>query len=168
MNQLQIGNTTYDIKFNHRFYDNIITDFAKKHKNSNSNGFNNLIQGLIDEDPDAIITAYRAAIEDKHKPTVSEVSAALDDAGVFDDKDAYSKVFKEIKSSGFLAGKIRHLLKLMYNDWKNSEEGLKVVMENSDKSDKDYKNDVRQAKMETAIAKKAYELMKKILEELGK
>lgn len=168
MEELEIGGKKYEIKFNHRFYDRVLSDFAKKHKDSDSDGFNNLIAGLIDEDPDAVVRAYRCAIVGKTQPTANDVSDALDEAGFFDNDDVFSDVFKQIKSSGFLAGKIRHLLKLMHDDWKDSEIALKVVSEHADKKAKDYKEKLRTTQLAVAARKEAYELAKKQLAELGK
>lgn len=168
MDYLKINGKDCEIKFNHRFYDRVVTDYAKKHKDSDVDGFNNLIAGLISEDPDAVVRAYRCAIVGKDHPTANDVADALDEAGVFDDKNIYSKVFKEIKSSGFLAGKINHLLISLKNTWKNSEIALEVVSKQADKSDKDYPERLRGAKTEVALNKQGYELAKKQIQELSK
>lgn len=168
MDYLKINGKDCEIKFNHRFYDRVVTDYAKKHKDSDVDGFNNLIAGLISEDPDAVVRAYRCAIVGKDHPTANDVADALDEAGVFDDKNIYSKVFKEIKSSGFLAGKINHLLKLMQNTCEDTEAALQVFIEHSDKKDKDYQKNLQKAKLEVAARKKNYALTKKQVAELGK
>lgn len=168
MDYLKINGKDCEIKFNHRFYDRVVTDYAKKHKDSDVDGFNNLIAGLISEDPDAVVRAYRCAIAGKEHPTANDVADALDEAGVFDDKNIYSKVFKEIKSSGFLAGKINHLLTSLKDTWKNSEIALEVVSKQADKNDKDYPERLRGAKTEVALNKRGYELAKKQIQELSK
>lgn len=168
MDTLEIKGKQYEIKFNHRFYDRVISSFAKKHKKADVDGFNNLIAGLIANDPDAVIRAYRCAIVGKTLPTTNDVSDALDDAGIFNQKDIYAKIFKELKASGFLAGKIHLLLTSLQENWKNSEIALKVATENSDKSDKDYKKNLRAAQMEVAFRKQEYELAKNQLAELNK
>lgn len=168
MDYLKINGKDCEIKFNHRFYDRVVTDYAKKHKDSDVDGFNNLIAGLISEDPDAVVRAYRCAIVGKDHPTANDVADALDEAGVFDDKNVYSKVFKEIKSSGFLAGKINHLLKLLHDGWTNSEAALKIFIEQADKKSKDYQESLKDAKLEVAARKENYLLAKKVLANLGK
>lgn len=168
MDYLKINGKDCEIKFNHRFYDRVVTDYAKKHKDSDVDGFNNLIGGLISKDPDAVVRAYRCAIVGKDHPTANDVADALDEAGVFDDKNIYSKVFKEIKSSGFLAGKINHLLVSLKNVWRDSEIALEEALKQSDKNDKDYSDMIRGAKTEVALNKRGYELAKKKIQELSK
>lgn len=165
MDELTINGKTYQIKFNHRFYDRIVDEFAKKHKDDDVDGFNNLIAGLVSEDPDAVIKAYRCACQSNSLPSIDAVGDALDDEGVFDNDQVFSDVYKEIKASGFLAMKINHLLVLLKNIWKNSEIALKVV---KGKATKDEQKDVRVAETEVETNKQAYELAKKQLDELAK
>lgn len=165
MDELTINGKTYQIKFNHRFYDRIVSEYAKKHKDADVDGFNNLIAGLISEDPDAVIKAYRCACQSNSLPSIDAVGDALDDEGVFDNDQVFSDVYKEIKASGFLAMKINHLLVLLKNIWKNSEIALKVI---KDKASKDEQKDIRAAETEVETNKQAYELAKKQLDELAK
>lgn len=165
MDELEINGKTYQIKFNHRFYDRVVEDYAKKHKDSNVDGFNNLINGLIMEDPDAIVRAYRFACQGKSLPSANDVSNALDEQGVFDSENVFNDVYKEIKSSGFLALKIRHLLTSLENIWKESEVALKVVKE---KTPKNQQKNLQEAETDVAISERAYKLVKKQLAELGK
>ncbi|KRL27320.1 hypothetical protein FD27_GL001074 [Limosilactobacillus frumenti DSM 13145] len=165
MDELEINGKTYPIKFNHRFYDRVVEDFAKKHKDSNVDGFNNLINGLIMEDPDAVVRAYRFACQTKSLPSANDVANALDEQGIFDSDDIFNDVYKEIKSSGFLALKIRHLLTSLKQIWKESEVALQVVKENTTKG---HQKEIQQATTEVAINEQAYELAKKQLAELGK
>ena len=165
MNELEINGKTYPIKFNHRFYARVVEDYAKKHKDSDVNGFNNLINGLIMEDPDAVVRAYRFACQTKSLPSANDVSNALDEQGIFDSDNIFNDVYKEIKSSGFLALKIRHLLTSLEHIWKESEVALKVFKENTPKNKQ---KDVQQAMTEVAINEQAYKLAKKQLAELGK
>lgn len=165
MNQLEVNGKDYQIKFNHRFYNRIVEDYAKKNKDSNSDGFNNLIAGLISQDPDAVVKAYRCACDSKSIPSMDAVGDALEDAGIFDSEDVFNDVYKEIKSNGFLAMKIRHLLELLKDAWKNSEIALNVVKGKASKSDQ---KNLREAETEVEINKQAYELVKKQLAELGK
>lgn len=165
MDELTINGKTYQIKFNHRFYDRIVDEYAKKHKDDDVDGFNNLIAGLVSEDPDAVVKAYRCACQSKSLPSVDAVGDALDDEGAFENGHIFSDVYKEIKASGFLAMKINHLLVLLKNTWKNSEIALKVV---KSKAVKDDQKDIRAAETEVETNKQAYELAKKQLTELAK
>lgn len=165
MDELTINGKTYQIKFNHRFYNRIVDEYAKKHQDDDVDGFNNLIAGLVSEDPDAVVNAYRCACQSKSLPSIDAVGDALDDEGVFDDGQIFSKVYKEIKASGFLAMKINHLLVLLKNIWKNSEIALKVV---KGKATKDKQKDVQAAETEVETNRQAYELVKKQLAELAK
>lgn len=164
MNELEINGKTYRIKFNHRFYERIVEDYAKKHKDSDVDGFNNLINSLIMEDPDAVIRAYRFACDTKQVPSVNAVSKALDEQGAFT-PSVFNDVYKEIQSSGFLALKIRHLLTSLEHIWKESEVALQVVKENTPKN---RQREIQQAETEVAINKQAYNLAKKQLAELAK
>nr|DAH80720.1 MAG TPA: tail assembly chaperone protein [Caudoviricetes sp.] len=168
MDSLKINGTDYKIKFDHRFYERVLSNFAKKHKDANVDGFNHLIAGLIDEDPDSVVEAYRCAISGKNLPTANDVSNALDEEGVFDDKNLYSDVFNQIKSSGFLAKKVAHLLKLLHKDWKDSEIALQVFTNTGNKSDKDYKKNLQEARVEVAVRKRQWELAKDQLAQLSK
>lgn len=165
MNELEINGKTYPIKFNHRFYDRIVEEYARKNKNSNVDGFNNLIEGLISQDPDAVINAYRCAYQSKSLPSVNAVSDALEESGVFDSADVFNNVYKEIKANGFLAMKIHHLLYLLKDAWKNSEVALKVVRQKTNKGDQ---KNLREAELGVEVAKQNYELTKKQLQELSK
>lgn len=165
MDELTINGKTYQIKFNHRFYNRIVDEYAKGHKDDDVDGFNNLIAGLVSEDPDAVVKAYRCACQSKSLPSIDAVGDALDDEGAFDNGHIFSEVYKEIKASGFLAMKINHLLVLLKNIWKNSEIALKVV---KGKATKDEQKDVRAAETEVETNKQAYELVKKQLAELAR
>lgn len=165
MDELKINGKDYEVKFNHRFYNRIVEEFAKENKDSDTDGFNNLIAGLISEDPDAVVRAYRCACQSKTLPSMDAVGDALEDNGLFESDDIFSETYKAIKDNGFLAMKIQHLLKLLKDNWKNSEIALKVVKEKTGK--RDQKN-LQQAETDVEINKQAYELAKKQLQELGK
>lgn len=165
MNELEINGKTCQVKFNHRFYNRIVEEFAKNHKDSDTDGFNNLIAGLISQDPDAVVRAYRCACQSKSLPSMDAVGDALEDTGLFDSDKVFSETYQSIKDNGFLAMKIQHLLKLLKDNWKNSEIALKVVKENTGK--REQKN-LQQAETDVQINKQAYELAKKQLQELDK
>lgn len=165
MDELTVKGKTYQIKFNHRFYNRIVDEFSKAHKDADVDGFNNLIAGLVAEDPDAVVKAYRCACQGKTLPSADAVGDALDDEGVFDDSDVFSEVYKEIKASGFLAMKINHLLVLLKDNWKNSEIALNVI---KTKTNKDEQDKIRAVEMEVETNKKTYELVEKQLAELDK
>lgn len=165
MNGLKINGNDYEVKFNHRFYNRVVEEFAKKNKNSDTDGFNNLIAGLISEDPDAVVRAYRCACQSKVLPSMDAVGDALEDAGLFESNDVFSETYNAIKDNGFLAMKIQHLLKLLKDNWKNSEIALKVVKENAGKRDQ---KDIQQAETEVEINRQAFELAKNQLQDLDK
>ena len=102
MDELKINGKDYEVKFNHRFYNRIVEEFAKENKDSDTDGFNNLIAGLISEDPDAVVRAYRCACQSKTLPSMDAVGDALEDNGLFESDDIFSETYKAIKDNGFL------------------------------------------------------------------
>lgn len=169
MNTLSIDGKDYTVKFDYYFYDRLINKFAKgKDKDSNNqiDGFSRLIEGLVAEDPDAVVLAYQEAIVGKTRPSKGQVAQALDDAGIWESKDPFGDVYKEIRSAGFLKLKIRALVHLLKNDAETAEAALEVMKETSDNS-KDGKQAVKEAENQVALSKKQVELTKKFLEQLA-
>lgn len=162
--QLEINGKVYETKFNYGFYHRIVDGYSN---DKDADGFNLFIGGLVDQDPQAIVKGYRFAIVGKDLPSEDEIADALDAKGVFEEDDPFGEMYKEVKSVGFLAKAINHLLALLKKDWKNSELALKILKDNATKSKED-KDNLKQAVQEVEANKVAYETTKKILENLGK
>lgn len=166
MKSLTINGEEVQVKLDYNFYNRLIEHTKNKDK-SEVDGFNKLIAGLVDQDPDAIITFYQSAVVGKKRPTRADVEKALTNAGVWDEEDPFGEVYKELQGVGFLKLKINHLLHTIKEDIQTSKAALEVTEEANDNS-KDSKAEVKEAKNTVALAKKRYELTKKFLEQLGK
>lgn len=166
MQSLTIDGHEYETKLDYNFYNRLI-EKAKNKNNATADGFSQLIAGLVDQDPDAIITFYQAAVVGKKRPTRADVEKTLAEMGVWDEKDPYGTVYKEIQNVGFLKLKINHLLHTLHEDITTSKAALEVVEETNDNS-KEGKKNLAEAQNGVALAKKQYELTKKFLEQLGK
>lgn len=176
MKEIEINNTVYQVKFDYNFYNRLIEQTNKstnKQQQDGSavqtDGFNQLIMSLVDQDPDAIVTAYRAGIVGKKRPTRADVAEALAEAGIWDSKDPYGDLYKELQSVGFLRLKVQHLLNLLKEQITTAEMASDAMQEAYGKSKKkDDKDTVEQAQNDIILARKAYELAKKFLDQLGK
>lgn len=166
MKSLKINGEEVQIKLDYNFYNRLIERTKNKDK-SEVDGFNQLIAGLVDQDPDAIITFYQSAVVGKKRPTRADVEKALTNAGVWDEEDPFGEVYKELQGVGFLKLKINHLLHTIKEDIQTSKAALEVTEEANDNS-KDSKAEIKEAKNTVALAKKRYELTKMFLEQLGK
>ena len=107
-----IKGTEVELKFNHRFYKNIV----KGYKDKDTDGFSNFINGLIQKDPDALIAGYKFGFTGK-KFTDDEVADALEDNGIFDKDNPYKDLYKEVVKSGFLKAKIQLMKKSAEEDY---------------------------------------------------
>lgn len=179
MKQLEINDHEYEVKFDYNFYNRLLEEADAKSKNNaknkdnggaiNTDGFNQLILQLIDRDPQAIVDAYRAAIVGKKRPTRRDIEAALAKSGVWDAKDPFGDLYKELKTDGFLRLKIQHLLHSMKEDITTSKIASEAVLESVGKSKKkEDQNAIQEAKNNVIIARKTYEMMKDFLDRLEK
>lgn len=179
MKQLTINDKEYTVKFDYNFYNRLLEDAQARAKNkerdkaqdnaNQTDGFNQLILQLIDQDPEAIVRAYRDAIVGKKRPTRSDIEQALADAGVWESKDPYGDLYKELKQDGFLRLKIQHLQRLMKEDIKTSEVALEATSEsNKGKKDKQSQDEIQQAKNQVILSRKSYEMFNDFLSHLEK
>lgn len=179
MKHLEINGNEYEVKFDYNFYNRLLEEADAKPKNNaknqgngqaiNTDGFNQLILQLIDHDPQAIVDAYRAAIVGKKRPTRHDIEAALAKDGVWDAKDPFGDLYKELKTDGFLRLKIQHLLHSMQEDITTSKIALEAVSESVGKSKKkDDQDSIQEAKNNVIVAQKTYEMMKDFLDHLEK
>lgn len=170
MNQLTINGKEYQIKFDYYFYDRLMQKFnkGKKKDDDQIDGFNRLIEGLVAEDPEAVIMAYQEAVVGKDRPTKGQIEQALDEVGVWDSDNPYGDVFKEFQSAGFLKQKIKALLHMLKEDETISLSALSVTKETADKKTKDGKEQIKEAENRVALSKEQYNLTKKFLDQLAK
>lgn len=176
MKELEINNTVYQVKFDYNFYNRLIEDSNKPRNKkqqgadaTQTDGFDQLIMSLVDQDPDAIITAYRAGIVGKKRPTRADVAEALAEAGVWDSKDPYGDLYKELQTVGFLRLKVQHLLTLLKEQITTAEMASDAMQEAYGHSKKDEdKDQIEQTKNDIILARKSYELAKKFLDRLAK
>jgi hypothetical protein len=86
-------------------------------------GFSNLITGLVQSDPDALLAFYEAALASDH-PSDSDLYDALDDQ-VFKDTDSEEAAFKDavnaLNNSGFF--------KIKAKAWKKRNDQLRSVLQ---------------------------------------
>lgn len=150
-----IKGTEVELRFNHRFYKNIV----KGYKSKDADGFSNFINGLIQKDPDALIAGYKFGIVGK-KFTDDEVADALEDNGIFDKGNPYKDLYKEVVESGFLKAKIQ-LMK------KSAEEDYRTIKELLNKAS--LKKDEKEAlENQFKMTEQQYLKQKKAMEELAK
>ena len=166
MQSLTINGHEYETKLDYNFYNRLI-EKTKNKDTAQADGFSQLVAGLVDQDPDAIITFYQSAVVGSKRPTRSVIEQALAEMGVWDEKDPYGNVYKEIQNVGFLKLKINHLLHTLHENITTSKAALEVMEESNDNS-KESKKSLQEARNGVALAKKQYDLTKKFLEQLGK
>lgn len=86
-------------------------------------GFNNLITGLVQSDPDALLTFYEAALAGDH-PSEEDLFDTLDDQ-VFKDDATEEAAFKDavdaLNDSGFF--------KIKAKAWKKRNEQLRTILQ---------------------------------------
>lgn len=179
MKRLEINDHEYEVKFDYNFYNRLLEEADAKSKNNeqnkdndgaiNTDGFNQLLLKLIDRDPQAIVDAYRAAIVGKKRPTRHDIEAALSANGVWNAKDPFGDLYKELKNDGFLRLKIQHLLHSMHEDITTSKIALDALLESVGKSKKkEDQQAIQEGKNNVIIARKTYEMMKDFLDHLEK
>lgn len=173
MDSLEINGKMHDIKFNYKFYDRVVQHFADDQdtdKNTKVDGFNLMIGQLIDKNPQAVVKAYRYACVGKSLPALSDVADALDKEGIWDSKDPYADLYKQIKAVGFLAQAINHFLTSTEQDYEISKIGLSVAKKfvKKDEDGKEVTDQVRALELEAESNKAQAEWLKKRLEALGK
>lgn len=176
MKQLTINGSEYEVKFDYNFYNRILESAKSKNNEkqkgdggNQTDGFNQLITQLVDRDPQAIVDAYHAAIVGKKRPTRRDVENALAEVGVWDAKDPFGDLYKELKTDGFLRLKIQHLIHLIHEDVVTAKTASEAVSESvGDSKKKDDLQQIKEAQNGVILAKKTYEMMKRFLDQLGK
>lgn len=114
MERLTINNAVYEPKLNFKFYRQTRDD--KELKSDNQDGFTALVEELLEENVDAIISTYYHALAwyKRNQPAESDVEEALEST-VFATDDATDKAFDDIldtmKADGFLARKLHEYVK---------------------------------------------------------
>ena len=171
MRELEIHGKAVEIKFNYNFYSRLMEEAQSKQNKKDSSqtvdGFNQLIEGLVDQDPGAIVTAYRAAVVGKTRPTRADVEQALDEAGIWDTENPFNDLYKELQSVGFLRLKVQHLLQLLQEEVVTAKTALEAMQETANKS-KESKEEVKQARNGVVLAQKTYEMAKNFIDNLSK
>ncbi|MCH3922385.1 tail assembly chaperone [Limosilactobacillus sp.] len=121
MENLTINNGVYQPKLNFSFYRQTRDD--KELSNGNQDGFSALVEGLLSENVDVIVSTYYHALAwyKRNQPSETDVEEALE-ASVFASDEATDQAFADIlnalKADGFLARKLREYVK---NSDKNAD-----------------------------------------------
>lgn len=162
INQLTINNKEYEIKFGYGFQKYALDHYSTEEVD----GFSRIFGGLIDEDPDVIVMAYRSAIVGKDKPSDAEVEAALETAGVFD-SDPFAEVYHQIKANGFLLMKLKQFIKSVDDNIANANSTLTVLSNEKSKSDS-IKEQTLAMKLQLTVAQNQKAAMDKQLKQWDK
>lgn len=129
---LKIGDKEYDTKFNYTFADRLTHDYS----NDQADGFDRLLGEIIDRDPNALVAAYRYALDvpTKELPSLDDVASALDANGTFaKGEKAFNELFKQLKANGFLALKLKQFINSRKALIANSKATLSAVSNKDDK-----------------------------------
>lgn len=116
MENLTINDKVLAPKFNFAFSKEI----EKRLASDQDTGFNNLVYGLLDEDPDTLIAAFYSAfasLTGMIRPTEDQIVDALTNDLVDDDKAhaLFVGIVKEIVANGFLHLKLNKFKKSLTN-----------------------------------------------------
>lgn len=139
---LQIDGKEYGLKFNYKFAGRLVKDYSQ----DNVDGFDRLLGEIIDRDPEALVQAYRYALDvsDNKLPSTDKVADALEEAGYFNDGEkAFSDLFKGLKNDGFLALKLAHFMSTREQQVKDAKTALNAVTDK--KQRKEVETTVKQA-----------------------
>ncbi|MCF6419824.1 tail assembly chaperone [Furfurilactobacillus milii] len=120
MQALNINGKSLTPRINFRFR----SVLGKKLGDDNDkSGFSNLITGLVQSDPDALLSFYEAALAGDH-PSDDDLFDALDDQ-VFKDDDSEDAAFRDavsaLNNSGFF--------KIKAKAWKKRNEQLRTILQ---------------------------------------
>lgn len=104
-----------------------LSDLAEKSEVLGGEGFEGLLAGLLDLEPDYITEFYRLAI-DGGKYSKSSIIQGLVEAGAFDDLEATVKaIFDGLVQDAFLLAKMRHMMHSSENTKKRTNDMMKLV-----------------------------------------
>lgn len=131
MQVLNINNLAHEPKLNFQFYRQTRDD--KELKDDNTDGFTNLVQGLLDGNVDMIVAAYyhSFAYYKRAQPAETDVEAALESTVFKDDAStdaAFEDIIKSLNANDFLARKLSEFMK-------NSNKNADLVQEQIDQTD---------------------------------
>lgn len=126
MASLEINGQTYEGKFNFAFKNKADKEFNDVDANGNqSGGFNQIYQGLLNFDLNALKAFWLCAVaSEKKQPTSTQVEAALD-ARIEEDNGVdqlFKEAFQEIDDAGFFRRDVKTF-------WKNIELSKLVLSE---------------------------------------
>lgn len=153
---LEIDGKSYEPKFNYAFANRLMENYGTE----SIDGFSRLINQIVDADPMALVNGYRYALDTKSVPTDEKVANALEEAGVFDKgEEAFSDLFKAVKSAGFLTMELQHYL----NSKKNIVEDAKKVLSNLPDGE-----DKQAAEIDLAGAETSLNRIEKAIKKLSK
>ena len=153
---LEIDGKSYETRFNYGFAKRLMKDYGTE----NVDGFSHLINQIIDSDPMALVNGYRYSLDTKSLPSDEKVADALEAAGVFDKgEEAFSELFKAVKSAGFLTLQ----LNLYVSSKENVVEDAKKVLANLSNEEDKQGAEIDLAAAETSLAR-----IKKAIKKLSK
>lgn len=157
---IEIDGTSYETKFNYRFYQRVVDNYSTKEQD----GFTRLFGELVDANPDALVSGYRYAIDAKKLPSTEAVAEALADSGIYDAEDPFADMFKQIKANGFLVLKLKGLMNIEKSGLKRAQEMLSIIKKNKDATEEDIKGAQNQLQM----VELQYKSLEKRLKDLNK
>lgn len=131
MQVLDINNLAHEPKLNFQFYRQTLDD--KELKDGSTDGFTNLVQGLLDGNVDMIVAAYyhSFAYYKRAQPAETDVEEALEDTVFKDDAStdaAFEDIIKSLNKNDFLARKLSEFIK-------NSNKNADAVQDQIDQTD---------------------------------
>nr|DAQ57414.1 MAG TPA: tail assembly chaperone protein [Caudoviricetes sp.] len=131
MQVLNINNLAHEPKLNFQFYRQTRDD--KELKDDNTDGFTNLVQGLLDGNVDMIVAAYYHSLAwyKRAQPAETDVEEALESTVFASDEAtnaAFEDIIKSLNANDFLARKLSEFLK-------NSNKNADMVQEQIDQTD---------------------------------
>ncbi|APX72086.1 hypothetical protein M5C72_02775 [Companilactobacillus allii] len=131
MIQLTIKKNNVQPDYNFRLYKNIV---GSKKEQQDEN-FSNFIQGLCDDNPDAIID-FGVAVSG-HELTDVAVADQFGEQGMFDDVEATSnEIIDGLLSNGFLAAKVKMFLNSEKLSIKRMKQAQEIgTLKDSDKTE---------------------------------
>lgn len=131
MQVLNINNLAMEPKLNFAFYRQTRDD--KELQDENTDGFTNLIQGLVDGNVDMIVASYHHSLAHykRAQPSETDVEAALE-ATIFKSDEATNAAFEDIikclNANDFLARKLSEFIK-------NANKNADVVQDQIEQTD---------------------------------
>lgn len=133
---LKVDGKTIDIKYNYRFYMNVV---GNEEKNQDEN-FDVFISGLINDRADSLLK-FGVAMSNR-KLSMEQVADQLDEEEVFNDIHAATdEVLKGMCSAGFLTLKVREWKKYAKTMTEGFEKAYKATLKKNSELSEDKKED---------------------------